>query len=498
MTISDQHLAWLDTRGISPDLADRFGLYTAEGALVFPFIEHGREVAAKYRAADKRFWQRAGGKRTFYNADILDDPALAQGQPLIITEGELDALTAAECGFPFVVSVPDGAPQGEAEEGPVDPEADKTGKFEFMFNNRDRLKRVKRFTIAVDNDAPGQRLAAELVRRLGASRCAFVTYPEGCKDLNDVLKARGPEGVAAVLNGARAYPVQGVYRLSDYPPTEAIRVLDTGWPALDGAFNAQRHLSLFAGCFEVVTGIPGHGKTTWAINRAIQAARLHGWRTAVFSPEMPTVPHLHNKMRRIASGRPMDYLMRDRDLRQETDRFLNNHFVFLDADPETGSDDLDHSLEWIIERTHDAVWRYGVQHLIVDPWNEVEHAKPQAETMPDYIGRGIRMLKRLAKERQLHVTVIVHPTKAVGQGEEPRIPTLYDCEGSAHWYNKPDLGVVVARDPENPMGTDTIIRVAKVRFDETGHRGDVRLRYDPESCRFEAPAAAHEEAGYGR
>lgn len=480
MTISDRHLQWLEERGISPDLAVRFGLSTADGALVFPFIEHGKQVGAKFRGPQKKFWQQAGGKRTFWNADALDDPALAKGDmPLIICEGEIDALTAIECGFPLTVSVPDGAPPETSAplSGDVDPEEDRTGKFEFLYNNRDRLKRVKRFILAVDNDAPGQRLAAELVRRLGASRCAFVAYQEGCKDLNDVLKAGGPEGVTAVLNGAKPYPVKGLYKFEDYPPVAAIQTIRTGWATVD------QHLSLFPGCFEVVTGIPGHGKTTWVMNRAVNAARNHGWRTVVFSPEMPVEPYLHNKLRRIVTGLPLYRVEEDRDLLRRTDRFLNDAFYLIGDDPEDGLDE-EMTLDWVIERSIDAVHRYGVQHMVLDPWNEVEHAKPPHESMPDYIGGGIRKLKRFAKQYQVHVTTIVHPTKAVG-GDQPRIPNLYDCEGSAHWYNKPDLGVIVARDPENPLGNETIIRVAKVRFDETGQRGDVRLRYEADSCRFE-------------
>ncbi len=42
---------------------------------------------------------------------MLDDPALHEGRAaLVITEGECDALTAIDCGYPFAVSVPDGAP----------------------------------------------------------------------------------------------------------------------------------------------------------------------------------------------------------------------------------------------------------------------------------------------------------------------------------------------------------------------------------------------------
>lgn len=482
MAISDKHLQWLESRGIGAETAVRSGLYTDKQALAFPLVEDGKTVGTKFRGPNKSFWQAKDGKKTFWNADALNDPSLLlepenNGLPLIITEGEIDALTAIECGFPLSVSVPEGAPPASDEPTVNNPLDDATGKFQFMFNNHVKLKRIKRFVLAVDNDAPGIRLASELVRRLGASRCLFVTYPDGCKDLNEVLLMHGREAVAEVLNGAKPYPVKGLYRLEDYPPAEPIRPIRTGWATLD------KHFGLFPGAFTVVTGIPGHGKTTWTMGLSVNIAKIYGWKTAIFSPEMPTVPHLHNKLRTIASKRPLGRLLSDRQMLREADQFLNDAFVFIDADPEEGMDG-DMTLEWVIDRAHDAVHRHGVKHLIIDPWNEVEHSKPANEPMPDYIGRGIRMLKRFAKERQVAVTVIVHPTKAVG-GESPRMPNLYDCEGSAHWYNKPDLGVVVGRDPEDPSGLTTIIRVAKVRFDGTGEKGDVRMKFDKDTSSFE-------------
>jgi hypothetical protein len=242
---------WFEERGIDPELATRLGIYTARNVapkggpsqmvpdangrvLVFPYRERSVVVSEKYRAPGKQFWQREGGKRTFYNADVLDEPALQDGRaPLIITEGEPDCLAAMTCGFPFTVSVPDGAPAvpkdkqpGELE--PLDETQDAQGKFEFLWSNRARLKRVKRYVIAVDNDGPGFRLAAELVRRLGAGKCSFVTYPEGCKDLNDVLMRHGRERVKAVLDGAQRYPVRGLYDLDDYPAKGDLETFHTG------------------------------------------------------------------------------------------------------------------------------------------------------------------------------------------------------------------------------------------------------------------------------
>ena len=55
---------------------------------------------------------------------------------------------------------------------------------------------------ATDGDEPGWRLAQELARRLGRARCAFVTYPQGCKDLNEALEKYGVRGVAACFSRA--------------------------------------------------------------------------------------------------------------------------------------------------------------------------------------------------------------------------------------------------------------------------------------------------------
>jgi twinkle protein len=438
-TLGRYGIAAFEGRGISAETAARYGAYTgrkgSDGAVepdengnvvVFPFIEHGRTVAEKYRAPGKVFWQRKGGRRTFWNADVLDDPALEQGTAaLVITEGEIDALTALDCGFPFAVSVPDGAPavkEGDSPDAlePIDPQHEHTGKFEFLWNNRDRLKRIKRFILAVDNDPPGQRLAAELVRRLSASRCMFVAYPDGCKDLNDVLRLHGQTGVSDVLNGARQYPVRGLYRLQDYPDVAEPETFSTGWPELDP------YLQLWAGELVVITGIPGHGKSTWALNLCVNLAKRHGWTLAVASFEIPTVPALRHKLRLAAIEAGKDRWTRDRV--DEADGWINRHFVFIDDDPSGGLDE-ELTLEWLLDRAEDAVMRDGIRVLVIDPWNEVEHARPRHESETQYVNRALRQIRRFALKHDVIAIVIAHPTKDVGKEGRARTPTLYDIEG---------------------------------------------------------------------
>lgn len=480
-------------RRINPETAAKYHVYTGRAereygpvtpdpngnVIVFPFIDGGRDVGEKYRAKDKQFWQRKGGRRTFWNADVLDDPALHEGRAaLIITEGEIDALSAIDCGFPFTVSVPDGAspvPKGKAPEDlePLDLSQDGESKFEFMWNNRDRLKKIKRYVLAVDNDGPGQRLAAELKRRLLAAKCSFVTYPEGCKDLNDVLRKHGPERVSAVINGAQPYPVRGVYRLKDYPEQgelEKYQVGFAGW---------QHKLRVFPGEFIVVSGIPGHGKSSWVMNLVSNLASQYNWTAAICSPEMPTVPQMRDKLRRLWIGRK-PILGEPAELKRADD-WIGRRFVFIDIDPTgTGDNDEPFDLDWVIERATDAVMRDGIRILVIDPWNEIEHARGRNENSADYISRGIRALKRFAGLYGVIVIVVAHPTKEVGRDGKHRLVTLYDIEGAAAWFNKADHGIVVERKE-----FESVVHVQKVRFEETGTKGSYSMKYSKDSGRFE-------------
>jgi len=135
-TLGPIGVAAMEKRGINPETAVRFNIYTgsknaagevepdeAGNILVFPIEEHGVVVGEKYRGPDKKFWQRKGSKQTFIGSDVLDAPVLRMdfnpgqelhAQSLVITEGEPDWLTAVDLGA-IAVTVPAGAPSGPKE-----------------------------------------------------------------------------------------------------------------------------------------------------------------------------------------------------------------------------------------------------------------------------------------------------------------------------------------------------------------------------------------------
>lgn len=494
--LSEEHLRGLEKRGISAETAQRFGLYSgkrgADGAdvqpsergeiLCFPFVENGEEVAVKYRSrrdGERVMWQKPNGRKTLYNAQVLIDPEtraeLESGAfPLIVTEGETDTLSFAEAGCHHVVSIQSGAPPARDKNGllidvpenadDITPEEDT--KFTDIWANWQYLKNVKRIVIATDADEPGRRLERELVRRFGAVRCSFVEYPEGCKDANDVLRRDGPDMLRSLVDCARPIPVKGLYRLQDYPEADEPIVYSTGFEGLD------EYCRVYPGAFAVVTGIPGFGKSTLVNQIACNLVRLHGWRVTIASLEMPTVPYIRKSLRAGFLHLPPQQWTRHH--RDKADMWINENFSFIDIDLEPLAND-DADVDWLIEKASDAVIRYGSKVLILDPWNEIEHRKRKDQTTTEYVGESIRKLKRFARSYECLVIVVAHPAK-MKSGEEPG---LYDISDSAHWFNKPDIGIVVHAD--SPMNMMREIKVKKVRFSSAGKRGTAYLEFDPQT-----------------
>ena len=116
MTIHQRHKEWLETRGLDPALAEKLGLETVTrgGAawLAVPYLEAGEVINHKYRrTSEKDHRMDEGAPLALWNADCLSDPRLRNGQaPLLMTEGEWDAIAAIQSGCPCTFSVPNGAP----------------------------------------------------------------------------------------------------------------------------------------------------------------------------------------------------------------------------------------------------------------------------------------------------------------------------------------------------------------------------------------------------
>ena len=252
----------------------------------------------------------------------------------------------------------------------------------------------------------------------------------------------------------------GYHSLAELPQRGRVSdiAISTGWPDLDEIWK------LYPGQFTMVTGVAGHGKSTLILNVVANVARVHGLKSYLYVPE--NEGHIAEKMRLIWGDAP------------GFERFAAEQCFVQSALPDA-YDSEPKTLNWVLDRAVVAVERDGVDLLVVDPWNELERAKPKDQLLSDYIGQCLMHLKQFCRAMNVAVILVAHPTKAgVEQG---KTPTLADIEGSMAWYNKCDNGLIVVRAA---TGNTSRVISAKVREVGAGRRGECHFHVDPDTGRF--------------
>lgn len=476
---------WLVSRGITTDVARRNQVGAAKvyfpqveedrGCVAFPYTRGTEVVNVKYRTRDKLFRMESGCERILYG---LNDLAATT----IWVEGEMDKLSLEVAGLKNCVSVPDGAPAVAAKHY--------ESKFDFMA--APELDAVQTHIIAVDNDEPGRKLKDELVRRLGPEKCLVVEWPDGCKDANDVLMQFGVDVLCDCIKDAKPLPIVGAYEVSDYGDelrdlyaNGSPRGVSTGWEGVNERYTVR------PGEMTVLTGIPNSGKSEWLDAVMINLAAAQGWCFAVFSPENWPVPEHIKKLAEKRIGKPFEPGITERMTHAEWDvaqSWLSNYFVFMEPEEPT--------LDAILRIAKQLVLRRGVRGLVLDPWNEIEHSRPEGVTETEYISKSLSTMRRFARNHGVHCWIVAHPTKLVkdAKGHYP-VPTPYDISGSANWRNKADNCLSIWRDLDPERRSQMVeIHVQKVRNKIVGSLGKADLRYDRVTGRYHEPKPVWESA----
>lgn len=439
-------------------------------AIAFPYFYNNELVNVKYRDGQKNFRQEKNALKMLWNIDNITD------EVVVITEGEVDAMSFIEAGYPSVVSVPDGAPSPNAK--------NLDNLFPYLTELEGTLQSVEQFILAVDADQPGQVLQEELARRLGKERCWVVQYPEGTKDANEVLQQDGVDGIHRLIGEAEQYPIDGLYTFRDLEE-EILELYDeglqggvsTGWPSLDNKYTVRTQE------MTICTGFPGHGKTAFIDALAVNLYKNHGWKFAFCSPEnLPLQRHMALISQKVL-GKPFHRGPTDRMSREklrQTIHDLSGKFNFILLQ------DKRMSIDNIMERAKSAIYRHGIKGFVLDPWNELDHQRNR-ESQTIYISDNLTRLRRFARANDIHLWVIAHPTKPDKDKEgKYRVPNLYNVSGSATWYDKADNGITVWRP--NKEKDITEVYVTKIRFSEVGEPGKTLLKFNRVTQTYVDPA----------
>lgn len=465
LPISQRALAWFESRGISAKTLEV--MKVTEGlewmpqkngkanTVQFNYFLNGELVNTKFRTGDKCFKLISGAELIPYNIDAI------KGQKeCIICEGEMDCLTFHECGFSYVVSVPNGA----------------NANLDYLDNYiEDYFDDKEIIYIASDTDTKGVLLKEELIRRFGAERCKVVSYGDDCKDANEQLMKYGRESVKVCINTATEIKIDGVFTVGDFEQS-LDALFENGWQkgVTIGHENFDRLCSFETKRLCIVTGIPGSGKSEFIDEITERLNVRYKWRFAYFSPEnAPLAYHASKLIEKFTGKRFSRKTLTDNEYKQVKEHLEQDFFFISPTD--------DFKLDNILDKAKFLVRRKGIKALIIDPFNRLENEQgTRNETQ--YISELLDRLTNFAQRNDILIILMAHPTKQPKNKDGViEAPTLYDISGSANFFNKADFGIVVHR---NRIDNNVEVHIQKVKFRHLGECGTALFKYNLNNGRY--------------
>lgn len=334
----------------------------------------------------------------------------------------------------------------------------------------DSLEMFGSIVLAYPLDAA--QLRDDVAMRLGDVRCRWLSFPSHARSAAALLESDGPQALANLILSAKPMWTDEVCTMDDVPEPGPEITYESGIVGLD------RHgFRLVRPAFMPVIGPYGSGKSVLLRQLSVSLWRKHGWRTLITSFEEKIKPRFQRDLRRHLIAKPVEFWTDDDVARADCE--VRQAFRFLRRPRGTVLNQAR-----LIDRIEFAVKTHGVDVVIIDPVNEIDHEVPKHLSKTDYMGQFIMALKALADDYNLLMIVAAHPPK---DGVEKRLAkgkllTLNDGADTAHWGNKADIGWAVWR-PE--LDGPTLLHVDKLKDHETMGRPTLaELTLDPRMNRF--------------
>ena len=168
---------------------------------------------------------------------------------ILITEGEMDAMSLWQAGFKNVLGTTAGAGS-------------------FLPEWHEKLENIEQIYLCFDSDEAGQRGAFTVADKLGFERCKNILLPEG-QDLNDYLKDHSEEDFVKLVAQAKKFKIPDVLSIDEVFQRYDERKLNN--PDKDNIItewsNINKHIKSFKpGNLVILSAIAKTGETTPTAN----------------------------------------------------------------------------------------------------------------------------------------------------------------------------------------------------------------------------------------
>lgn len=463
----------LRNRGLKEETCRKWGYVVGNhnGALCHIanfYGENGSVVAQKVRLPHKNFMAIGD----FSKAGLYGSHLWSGGKKIVVTEGELDALSVSqlqEYKWP-VVSIPNGA----------------AGAKKVVGQNLDYLDRFEEVIFMFDNDEAGNKAAKECAAVMPVGRAKIATLP--LKDANEMLVAgRGQEVIQSIWNAA-TYRPDGIVDGRDLWDTVSKELVNDSVDYPWEGVNALTH-GIRKG--EIATFCAGSGIGKSQICKEIAFSLL--------TTQRKTVGYiaLEENVRRTGLGLMGMYLNKN-ILISSDDVEAGEKRKAFEATIGSGNCYLyDHfgsmNAENLVNKIRYMVAGCGCEIIFLDHLSIVVSGMEQGDERR-MIDNIMTKLRSIVEELNFSLILVSHLKRPDGRGHEEGASTsLAQLRGSAGIAQLSDMVVGLERNQQDEEEADiTKVRILKNRW--SGQTGiATALEYSHETSRLIERAMPDEE-----
>lgn len=400
----DPAIKYLESRGISEEIAKRYEITTVENhdnILVFPFYDAGKELRyIKYRKTDfdkskdkNKEWCEKNCKPILFGMNRCEKDC----KRLVVTEGQLDSLSVAEAGIKNAVSVPNGA-KG----------------FTWVPYCFDWVSKFEEIVVFGDFEKGSITLVDDLAKRFpGKVKHVREQDYRGCKDANELLMRYGATAVSKAVERAVPLPVKHVLSLADVENVNIYKLpkLKTGIEELDKTLYG----GLPFGMVCIIAGKRGDGKSTFG-SQIMANAIEQDYATFAYSGELPNYLYKSWFDFQLA-GR--NHITENQTEFGTVNRFITNRNQSLINDwyrekafiyDNRIIDDNEH--EDLLKSVVQAIQQYGIKVILIDNLMTAMYIdEKQGTDKYDQQGRFVRELTKIAIKYDCLILLVAHRRK---------------------------------------------------------------------------------------